>query len=123
VGDLGPGIEIAARNSRGGITVAGTVAALDSLAVRAQERGWRCMRLDLDYAFHSSQLDGIRDDLLSDIGAIDARNCGDRFVSTVTGGALAGSLVQTAYWWRNVREPALFAHAARSVVARGIRRP
>ncbi|MBW8743628.1 MAG: type I polyketide synthase, partial [Sphingomonas sp.] len=43
------------------------------------------------------------------------------FYSTVAGRLLNGTELDAGYWWRNVREPVLFAEAARAMVADGIR--
>ncbi len=118
---LGAGIEVAAYNSRSNITVAGPRHALAQLQDRAEASGWRYTALDLDYAFHSHMLDAIESDLLAELGAVDARACGDRFISTVTGETCDGALLDKHYWWRNVRNPVLFRQAAAHAVERGIR--
>jgi NADPH:quinone reductase-like Zn-dependent oxidoreductase/malonyl CoA-acyl carrier protein transacylase/short-subunit dehydrogenase/acyl carrier protein len=115
------GIEVAAWNSRTNITVAGSHEAMARLKAQAADRGWRHIGLDLDYAFHSSLLDPIEADLLDELGAIDAHDCGERFVSTVTGETARGLDLDAHYWWRNVRHPVLFRQAAAAITGRGIR--
>ena len=115
------GIEIAAHNSSQAVTVAGDAAALDRLEAQAAHQGWRFTRLDLDYAFHSAAMDPIRDALAVDLAGLAPSRATLPFVSTVTGTVLDGPALDAGYWWRNVREPVLFAEAARLLVAQGTR--
>ena len=57
-------LEIAAINSRSNVTIAGNRAALKQLEAVAKSKGWHYTPLDIEYAFHSPILDGIRCDLL-----------------------------------------------------------
>jgi acyl transferase domain-containing protein/NADPH:quinone reductase-like Zn-dependent oxidoreductase/acyl carrier protein len=117
----GAGIEIAARNSSQGVTVAGPAAAIDLLEAQAQARGWRFTRLDLDYAFHSAAMDPIGTALAAELDGLAPAASAIPFYSTVTGGVLDGVALDADYWWRNVREPVLFADAARAMVDDTIR--
>jgi phthiocerol/phenolphthiocerol synthesis type-I polyketide synthase C len=117
----GAGIEVAARNSGQGVTVAGPFESIDLLEQQAGARGWRFTRLDLDYAFHSAAMDPIADRLADELAGLAPRYTSIPFYSTVTGGALDGIALDADYWWRNVREPVLFADAARAMVEDGIR--
>ncbi len=112
---IGGDIAIAAVNSRTNVTVSGSPAALSRLAEIAQRKGWRYVPLDLDYAFHSPLLDPIRDDLVAELGALDAADCADRFVSTVFGRAVRGSSLTAEYWWQNIRSPVRFADAVAEI--------
>ena len=118
---IDPRLEIAAHNSRSAITVAGPRDALARLEAEAVVRGWRYTGLDLDYAFHSSALDPIHADLLTELGKVKTRDCGNRFISTVSGDAMAGSALDASYWWRNIREPVRFREGTARAVADGAR--
>lgn len=117
----GNGLEIAAHNSSQAVTVAGSDAALDALAAEAATKGWRFTRLDLDYSFHSAAMDPIREALTADLAGLAPSRGVLPFVSTVTGTVLDGAALGPDYWWRNVRDPVLFADAARLMVAQGVR--
>ena len=116
----GSGIEIAAHNSGQATTVAGPADALALLDAVAKKQGWRFVRLDLEYAFHSAAMDPIEQGLRTDLAGLAPR-AGQGFFSTVTGDILAGDALDAGYWWRNVRDPVLFADAAEAMVAAGIR--
>jgi len=114
-------VEVAARNSSQATTIAGTKAGLDALEIAAKEKGWRFTRLDLDYAFHSGAMDPIAPRLAADLEGLKPTRTALPFYSTVAGAPLDGTELDATYWWRNVREPVLFAEAARAMVADGIR--
>jgi acyl transferase domain-containing protein/NADPH:quinone reductase-like Zn-dependent oxidoreductase/acyl carrier protein len=115
------GVEVAAHNSSQGTTVAGPVEGIAALETAAKREGWRFTRLDLDYAFHSAAMDPIRAQLAADLAGLSPTAAHLPFVSTVTGAAFDGESLDASYWWRNVREPVLFAEAARAMVADGAR--
>ena len=117
----GTEVEVAARNSSQATTVAGTKEGLDALEISAREKGWRFTRLDLDYAFHSAAMDPIAARLAADLKGLKPTRTSLSFYSTVAGAPLDGAELDATYWWRNVREPVLFAEAARAMVADGIR--
>ncbi len=115
----GTGLEVAALNSDSATTIAGRGTDLDAFGEEAARQNWPFTRLDLDYAFHSSAMDPIREPLLGDLAGLRPQPTRLRFVSTVTGGPLAGDELGASYWWRNVREPVRFAAAARCLAAEG----
>jgi len=117
----GTDVEVAARNSSQATTVAGSKAGLDALEASAKDKGWRFTRLDLAYAFHSAAMDPIAPRLAADLRGLAPMRTSLPFYSTVTGGLVDGTELDAAYWWRNVREPVLFAEAARAMVADGVR--
>jgi phthiocerol/phenolphthiocerol synthesis type-I polyketide synthase C len=121
IAKIGGALEIAAINSRTNVTVAGGKSALKRLEAVAQSKGWRYTPLDIDYAFHSSVLDGIRDDLLAELGEIDASDCGGRFTSAVAGQEIPGSQLTADYWWRNIRLPVRFREAVDRLIGQGTR--
>ncbi|MFJ7148883.1 SDR family NAD(P)-dependent oxidoreductase [Streptomyces sp. NPDC100445] len=113
-------LELAGINSRSDTTVAGRATEVQLLGERLQERGVFVRRLDLDYAFHSSAMDPIRDPLLGALADLSPVAPAMPFASTVTGGLLTGARPMDAeYWWRNVREPVRFASAVEALTAEG----
>ncbi len=118
---IGGGLEVAAINSRSNVTVAGSRAGLKRLEAAAQSKGWHYTPLDIEYAFHSPILDGIREDLVAELGDIEALNCGSRFTSSVTGKQLAGTALGADYWWQNIRWPVRFRDAVDDLVRGGTR--
>ncbi|PWW63392.1 acyl transferase domain-containing protein [Actinokineospora spheciospongiae] len=112
-------VEVAGINSAGDVTVAGPKPDLLDLADRLAEDEVFCRVLDLDYPFHSSAMDPLRASLSTALADLAPKPATVEFVSTVTGEPLAGEELDAEYWWRNVREPVLFAAATDHLVAAG----
>jgi acyl transferase domain-containing protein/NADPH:quinone reductase-like Zn-dependent oxidoreductase/NADP-dependent 3-hydroxy acid dehydrogenase YdfG/SAM-dependent methyltransferase/acyl carrier protein len=117
---LGDRLQLAGVNSRTDTTVAGQAADVALLRERLQDRGVFARELDLDYAFHSSAMDPIREPLLSALAGLPSAEPSLLFASTVTGTLLDGTRpLDAEYWWRNVREPVRFAQAVEVLAAQG----
>ncbi|WP_197522953.1 type I polyketide synthase [Actinokineospora pegani] len=112
-------VEVAGVNSACDITVAGPRPDLLDLADRLAEDEVFCRVLDLDYPFHSSAMEPLRAPLSAALADLAPKPATVEFVSTVTGGPLAGEELGAEYWWRNVREPVRFAAATDHLVAAG----
>ncbi|WP_251865917.1 type I polyketide synthase [Achromobacter sp. Marseille-Q4962] len=110
---------VAGYNSARGATLAGEAAALDELEPALRERGIAGRRLDLDYAFHSPAMDGLRPELAASLADLAPQATHCAFYSTVTGGELAAGALNADYWWRNVRLPVKFEQAAAQAVQAG----
>lgn len=119
---LADSLEVAAANSPANATLSGDSDALDRMARELKKRNIYFKRLDLDYAFHSRQMDKARpelDRMLSDLspaGGDDAI-----FVSSVTGGVLDPSLLDRNYWQRNMRDQVNFARGVETLAGLGMR--
>ncbi|MER5900208.1 SDR family NAD(P)-dependent oxidoreductase [Streptomyces mirabilis] len=112
-------LELAALNSDTDVTLAGDPAALAELGRALAVRDVFFRELDLDYAFHSKAMDPVQD--LVERGLAHLRPDAHRiaFASAVTGKLLPGAELDAGYWWRNVREPVLFADAVRTLADQG----
>ena len=105
-------IAIAGVNSPNSLTIAGSLADLERIQSHLEPKGVFFRILDLEYAFHSCQMDPIQEPLLASLAGLQAGTAqGPAFVSTVTGGVLDGDQLVSEYWWRNVREPVQFSDA------------
>ncbi|MBI1214797.1 MAG: acyltransferase domain-containing protein, partial [Alphaproteobacteria bacterium] len=112
-------IEIAGVNSPSNVTLAGSLAELEALQAQLQPRGTFYRLLDLDYAFHSRAMDGIRTDIGKSLAALSPSATAIDFVSTVTGDVLEGQSLGAGYWWDNVRKPVRFAAGMETLIKRG----
>jgi len=113
------GLEIAAINSPGSVTISGPAKAIHAFS-RIARRGRVAVRvLDLAYPFHSGLLEALRLPLLESLGDVVANAGATPFVSTVTGDVLAGEALDGEYWWRNVREPVRFRDAIEAAGRQG----
>ncbi len=114
-------VSVAAVNGPTSLTLSGSAVAIDRLATAFERSGIFCRRLAVEYAFHSPLMDPVRDALLASLADIKPCTTAVPLISTVTGGLLAGDELDGDYWWRNVRQPVLFADAMASLAAAGPR--
>lgn len=112
------GLTLAGVNSPQDVTIAGDAEELRRL--EEQLDGVFFRELDLDYAFHSHAMDPIADQVRTGLADVGSREPVIPFVSTVTGKPVAAGELDADYWWRNVREPVLFAQAADLLAGQGI---
>ncbi|MFJ9031677.1 SDR family NAD(P)-dependent oxidoreductase [Streptomyces sp. NPDC102274] len=112
-------LEIAGVNSASDVTLSGDPAALAELGERLRPRGVFFRMLDLDYGFHSRAMNPIEHPLLDALASVKSLPTAVPMVSTVTGRAVRAGELDASYWWRNVREPVLFAPAVRQLAAEG----
>ncbi|MGK5731761.1 SDR family NAD(P)-dependent oxidoreductase [Streptomyces sp. URMC 124] len=114
-----PGLEIAGVNTRRDVTVAGPRKQLYRLLGSLAGQGVVCAELDLDHAFHSAAMDPLRAPLHRALDGLDPSPVRVPLLSTVTGAAVEGTGLDAEYWWRNVREPVLFADAVEQALGLG----
>ena len=111
---------IAAINSPRSVTVSGSREALADLEALLQGRGATWQRLALDYAFHSSFMEGIKDGVANALRKITPGKAKISFYSTVDGRQVAGESLDGSYWWRNIRDPVLFGPAVGEMIRAGV---
>ncbi|MGW3150971.1 SDR family NAD(P)-dependent oxidoreductase [Streptomyces sp. NPDC001177] len=111
------GVSVAAINSVNTTTIAGDPDAMAVATERLQVAGASVRPLRVEVAYHSAQMDEIREPLLADLRGIRPSPARKPLVSTVTGSRVDGSELDAGYWWRNVRQPVQFAAAMQQVVA------
>ncbi len=105
----GDRVAVAAINSPRSVTLSGEGLALEEVA-QVLEAGKLFVRfLQVTYAFHSAQMDPVRDEVLRSLADIHPRAATLPFVSTVTGQYATGRELDANYWWQNVRQSVLFA--------------
>lgn len=110
------GVEVAAINGATAITLAGDPAAVEAVSEGLRAAGVRVTALRVEVAYHSSQMDEIREPLVAALAGTRPRSARIPLVSTVTGGPVEGSHLDADYWWNNVRRPVRFAEAMRCVL-------
>jgi phthiocerol/phenolphthiocerol synthesis type-I polyketide synthase C len=114
-------LEVAGINSPQAVTLAGSLDALEAVQEKLRKTGEFFQILDLDYAFHSSRMDVIRDIVIDGLDGLHPHETHCVLASTVTGGVLSGDRFDAQYWWHNIREPVRFDAATRSLIDAGIR--
>ncbi|MDW4903733.1 acyltransferase domain-containing protein, partial [Streptomyces californicus] len=85
------------------VVVSGEVAGLDALLGACEAEGVRARRIAVDYASHSAQVEGIRDEVLEVLAPVRPVEGRVPFYSSVTGGLLDTSGLGAGYWYENLR--------------------
>jgi acyl transferase domain-containing protein/NADPH:quinone reductase-like Zn-dependent oxidoreductase/aryl carrier-like protein len=111
-------VSLAAVNGPSSITLSGDGVPLEEIAALLAQRNVFCRFLAVEYAFHSAQMDPIRDELIAALGGIQPRRATLPFVSTVTARAVDGPELGPEYWWSNVRRTVRFADAVERLIER-----
>ena len=107
----GSRVSVAAVNGPESVTFSGE---LDSArSDRRHTPGQRrfCRILPVNVPYHGPQMDPLRDELMTVLANIDSRPPKIPVVSTATGTWQEERPFDAEYWWRNVRQPVLFADA------------
>ena len=119
IGDLVDRVHITAINSPGLVTLGGDTEPLELIGARLEREG-RFMRwLKVNYAFHTHQMEPIREELLQSLASLQPQPGQIPFLSTVTGGLYPGEQLDAEYWWHNVRRPVLFEPAITKSIQAG----
>ncbi len=113
----GARLQVAALNGPSSVVVAGEGTALDELAARLAGSDVRFRRVPVDYASHSHYVESVRSALLTDLAAVTSSAPHIPFYSTVEPGRAADEPFDADYWYRNLRQPVLFAPAVRELIA------
>ncbi|MCM3885755.1 type I polyketide synthase, partial [Frankia sp. R82] len=111
-------VSVAAVNGPSSTVVSGDPQALDGLLAGCVADGVRVRRIAVDYASHSAQVDGIRDQLLATLDGITPRVPEVAFWSTTTGEPVDTAALDAGYWVRNLRRPVLFEPVVRRLLER-----
>ncbi|MFT9666332.1 SDR family NAD(P)-dependent oxidoreductase [Streptomyces rhizosphaericola] len=114
-------LSVAAVNGPSSTVVSGDADAVAGLLEVLAGEGVRARRVEVDYASHSSHVEAIREQLLSDLAGITPQSGAVPFFSTVTGGWLDTKGLDAEYWYRNLRETVEFGKATEALLADGFR--
>jgi amino acid adenylation domain-containing protein len=109
-------VAVAAINGPAQLTLTGPAAAIESLLGRLRARGIPVIRLDVENAFHSVQMDPILEELRELAERAGFGEPTVPFYSTLSGRrAAAGEIAAAAYWARQAREPVRFHDTLRAL--------
>tara|TARA_R110002049_G_scaffold4601_6_gene32873 strand:+ start:59422 stop:66123 length:6702 start_codon:yes stop_codon:yes gene_type:complete len=104
-------VALAAVNGPTSVTISGDADVIERLAQKLKDAGIFCRQLVVEYAFHSPQMDPVREPLLRCLANIRPRQAHTPIISTVTGQSADGDQFDAEYWWKNVRQSVCFADA------------
>jgi acyl transferase domain-containing protein/NADPH:quinone reductase-like Zn-dependent oxidoreductase/SAM-dependent methyltransferase/acyl carrier protein len=119
MGGLTGKVSVAAVNSPNSITLSGDKEALNEVERTLEKENIFVRFLNVDIAFHSPSMDSILDELAAEVKDISPKPSTIPMVSTVTGDFIQGTLMDSSYWQRNVRERVCFAEAMSSLMDKG----
>ncbi|WTA56945.1 SDR family NAD(P)-dependent oxidoreductase [Kitasatospora purpeofusca] len=114
-------LSVAAVNGPSSTVVSGDADAVTALVDALVGEGVRARVIEVDYASHSSHVEEIREQLLSDLEGITPLSGSVPFFSTVTGGWLDTKALDAGYWYRNLRETVEFGRATEALLGEGFR--
>jgi amino acid adenylation domain-containing protein len=104
-------IALAAINGPTSLTLSGPAEPLEELAASLQQKNVFQRLLQVDYAFHSPQLEPVRHELVEALRGIEPRSATLPFYSTVARGPAESPELNPEYWWRNLRDTVYFSEA------------
>ncbi|WP_198048311.1 type I polyketide synthase, partial [Saccharomonospora iraqiensis] len=116
---FGQRISIAAINGSAAAVVSGEPEALEELITTCAADEVRAKRVPVDYASHSAQVDGLREELLEALEPVRPHTGTVPVYSTLTGRVEDGSALDAGYWFDNLRSPVRFADAVTALSAEG----
>jgi acyl transferase domain-containing protein/NADPH:quinone reductase-like Zn-dependent oxidoreductase/acyl carrier protein len=109
IAPYGERVGLAAVNSPASVTLSGEAEPLEEIARLLEPRRVFCRFLQVQYAFHSGQMDPVREELLASLRGLQPRAATLPLFSTVLGRRIDGPEMGPEYWWRNVRQTVQFA--------------
>ncbi|MBT5875677.1 MAG: type I polyketide synthase, partial [Candidatus Latescibacteria bacterium] len=109
-------VSIASINSASSVVLSGDGVALEEIAEFLDQQDVFQRFLQVEVAYHSYQMDPLRDDLLASLKDLAPQEPNLPIYSTVTGAVVAGASYDAEYWWENVRQPVNMAEALTSLV-------
>ena len=111
-------LDIAAVNYPELCVIAGELEAIKAFQYELEEEGIFCKHLDTSHGFHSSMMDPMLPAFKEVIDGIELHTPSIPFVSSVNGQWITDELAQDSdYWVRHVRNPVLFSHAFKTLMA------
>lgn len=112
-------VSVAAINSFNAITLAGNEETLKLIGEGLTEQNVFNKMLRVEVAYHSYQMDPLKEELLACLASVEARDPQIPLYSTVTGQIVEGKQFGTDYWWDNVRQPVRFAKTISTIIGDG----
>ncbi|WP_327028036.1 SDR family NAD(P)-dependent oxidoreductase [Micromonospora sp. NBC_01740] len=116
---FGDRISVAAVNGPAAVVVSGEPQAVEELLAELAGEQARVRRIAVDYASHSAQVAGLRDELAEVLAGIAPGPAAVPLFSTTDLRWLDGEEMGPDYWYRNLRQPVELEQAIRSLAEQG----
>jgi acyl transferase domain-containing protein len=117
-GDL---ISVAAQNGPSSTNVTGDRAALEDLIAACERDQVPAMRIPVGYASQCTDVEEMRERLRGSLSGLRPTRSDIAFISGVTGAGLDTAILDSDYWFANLRQPVLFQDAIRWSYEHGYR--
>ncbi len=105
-------VSLAVINSPDFSVLSGSESCIDSLKEKLTEKGIYCKLLPVNIAYHSNQLNGIRDEFRKVFLNVEPKNSNTAWISTVTGDYVSTEKVcNSDYWCSQLCDTVLFAES------------
>jgi acyl transferase domain-containing protein/NADPH:quinone reductase-like Zn-dependent oxidoreductase/NADP-dependent 3-hydroxy acid dehydrogenase YdfG/acyl carrier protein len=112
-------LSVAADNGPRTTVVSGPPSALEELLDRCHRTGIEAKQISVDYSAHSSDIEQLRDHLVSALADIRATRGDIPMYSTVTAELSDAATLDADYWYRNLRQPVEFQRAVQMLLKEG----
>ena len=119
--DYADRLSIGAVNSPTIVVLSGEAEALEEVLGSVEREGIFFRRLQVDYAFHSSQMERFREPLVRELQGLKPNRASIALVSTVTGQKSSDEEYDAAYWGRNMCQEVRFGPAIEELITMGYR--
>jgi acyl transferase domain-containing protein len=115
-------VDIAAVNGPIAITIAGDFTAVEAIAAEVSREKIFVRRLALGVPYHCYLMDSVEADFRAALQKVASRASNTPFFSTVTATAAANDVMplDLDYWYRNIREPVLYAKTLMQMARSGV---
>ena len=110
---FGERVALAAVNGPSSVVISGEPEALGELLLLCETRGLRAKQIPVDYASHSRQIEAIQGRLEGELAEVSPRSGEIPFYSTAVGAVVDTAELDSAYWYRNLRQTVLFEQTTR----------
>ncbi|MDR7090940.1 type I polyketide synthase [Cellvibrio fibrivorans] len=112
-------VSVAAVNSATSVTLAGNQEQLEEISQLLEAQGIFNRMLQVEVAYHSYQMDPIKDEIHRVLADIHPHPESIPVYSTALGSRSSGSAFTADYWWQNVRQPVSFERAITQMIEDG----
>ena len=119
IGGFDGKVSLAAINGPTMVSISGCAEILEGIFKDLEERSVFVRYVPVNYAFHSMQMDPVKDELLAALEGVCPRESTLPLYSTVSGELTDGSNFDAEYWWHNVRDTVKFAPAIDRLIEDG----
>ena len=117
IGEHAGEVSVAVVNSAHSTVLSGDPAALTRVVEPLHRRGVFCRQVQVDYASHAPQVDGLRAGLLDALTGLAPGEARVAMYSTALDRPVRGTELDAAYWVENLRRPVGFAAAVGAALA------